>query len=250
MGPVLFRFRMLIMASIVILGFWSPWLRYGHIGSPIPLLEWLALQVSRAGLLSFTFATPVVIVCGSILAALGAALRIWGSACLGSATVIHSQMQAGSVVADGPYRFVRNPLYLGMILWVAALSLLMPASGALFTLLAVPLVILALIRGEENFLSSQAGGAYQIYLRSVPRLFPRLRSNLATTGNQPHWVPAILSEITPIGVFATLAFFSWTYNNRLMIRVVLISFGLSLVVRALMPQLQSPSSEAAVSSPE
>ena len=37
------------------------------------------------------------------------------------------------VVADGPYRHMRNPLYLGAWVHTLALALLMPASGALFT---------------------------------------------------------------------------------------------------------------------
>lgn len=250
MGAVLFRFRMPVIASIVIIGFWSPWIHFRHIGNPIPLLEWLALEISRTGLLSFTLAAPVVIVCGSVIAALGAGLRVWGSAFLGFATVKHGQMQAASLTADGPYRYVRNPLYLGMILWVAALSLLMPASGALFTLLAVPLVVFELIRGEETFLSSQAGSAYQTYLHAVPRLFPCLRTTIASTGNHPHWIPAILSEFLPIGVFVTIAGLSWTYNNHLMIRAVLVAFGLSLVVRALMPKLPKRSGAGVASSPE
>lgn len=242
MEAVLFRFRSWILASIVILGFWAPWVRYFGIGSPISLLEWLALQTSRAGLLSFTLATPTVIVCGSIIAACGATLRIWGSAFLGAPTVIHSQMQAGAVVADGPYRYVRNPLYLGVIFWVVALSLLMPAGGAVFPLLAVPLFSLVLIRGEEKFLTSRSGSAYQAYLHAVPRLVPRLRTSIAPSGNKPRWSQAILSEILPIGVFITIAFLSWTYDNSLMIRAILVSFGLSLVFRALLPGLRQTTS--------
>jgi hypothetical protein len=44
-----------------------------------------------------------------------------------------------------------------------------------------------------------------------------------------------LSEINPIGVFITIACLSWTYDNSLMLRAVLITFGVSLVVRALLP---------------
>jgi hypothetical protein len=46
---------------------------------------------------------------------------------------------------------------------------------------------------------------------------------------------AVLSEITPIGVFMTIACLSWTYDNGLMLRAILITFGLSLVARALLP---------------
>jgi len=231
---------MVILALIIAIGFWAPWIQLAGIGSRIALLEWIALEISRLGLLRFTLATPAVIVCGSLIAALGAVLRIWGSAWLGHGIVINSAMQAGAVMADGPYRYVRNPLYLGLLCEAAAMALIMPASGALFLLIVVPVVLFSLIRGEEAFLSVQLGEPYRAYLRSVPRLIPRLRNPLAPSGNSPHWLQAVLSEIAPIGVFLTIACLSWTYDNSLMIRAILITFGVSLVVRALMPGLGKP----------
>lgn len=226
---------MVIMAAILGIGFWAPWIQVWGIGSRITLLEWLALEISRLGLLSFTVATPVVIVAGSICAAIGAVFRISGSAWLGYETVIHAEMQSNVLMADGPYRYVRNPLYVGLLFMAPAMALLMPVSGALFTVLAVPLFLLILIRGEEKFLSAQIGESYRAYMRSVPRLVPRLRSALRPAGHKPRWLTAVLSEINPIGLFITLAFLSWTYNNRLMIQAILVTFGLSLVVRALLP---------------
>jgi protein-S-isoprenylcysteine O-methyltransferase Ste14 len=234
MSVTLFRFRMVINAAIVILGFWAPWIDAWGAGSRISLLEWLALELSRTGLASFTVATPVVIVAGALVAAVGAGLRIWASAWLGSGVVLHGQMQSGALMADGPYRYVRNPLYLGIWFVFAALALLMPPTGALFVLIAASIFQFVLIFGEEAFLAAQFGEPYRAYLLAVPRLFPRLRTTLAPSGNKPHWLQAVLSEITPLGVFITIAFLSWTYDNRLMARAVLVFFGLSLVVRALM----------------
>jgi len=231
----------MFMAVIICLGFWAPWIQAWGIGSRISLLEWLALELSRTGLVSFTVATPVVIACGALIAGLGAVLRIWGSAWLGHGVVLHGQMQAGTLMAGGPYRHVRNPLYLGLWCVIAALALLMPATGALFVFLAVPLLLFWLILGEEAFLTAQIGEPYRAYLRSVPRLLPRLRTALKPSGHKPHWIQAVLSEINPIGVFLTIAFLSWTYDIRLMWRAILVTFGLSLVVRALMPGIPEAS---------
>ena len=233
-SPLLFRFRMVILALMIAIGFWAPWVQLAGVGSRISLLEWLALEISRFGLLRFTLATPAVILSGSLIAALGAILRIWASAWLGHGIVINREMQAGAVMADGPFRYVRNPLYLGLVCMIAAMALIMPASGALFVLISLPVLLFSLIRQEEEFLSARCGEPYRAYLRSVPRLIPRLRTRLVPTGNRPHWLEALLSEINPIGVFLTITCLSWTYDNRLMIRAILVTLGVSLVVRALM----------------
>lgn len=242
-SALIFRFRILVNAVIVILGFWAPWIQYLGIGSRISLLEWLALELSRTGLFTFTVATPVVIVCGALVAALGAFLRIWASAWLGHGVVQHGEMQSASLQADGPYRYVRNPLYLGILCVFAALSLLMPPTGALFTLMTATALQFILISGEEAFLAPMLGEPYQAYLQSVPRLIPRLRTTLKPTGNKPQWLQAALSEILPIGVFATIALLSWTYDQRLMGRAILVFFGISLVVRALMPGIKQESAQ-------
>ena len=44
------------------------------------------------------------------------------------------------------------------------------------------------------------------------------------------------AELTPIGVFLALGSLSWSYDSRLVGRAILIFFGASLVVRALLPQ--------------
>jgi len=231
----LFRYRMVINMVIIVLGFWSPWIQYLGLGSRILLLEWLALEIARIGLLSFTVATPVLIVSGALVAAIGAILRIWGAAWLGHGVVFDAKMQAGSLKADGPFRYVRNPLYLGIACMFAALALIMPATGALFVLVAAPLFLFALIRGEEAFLTAQFGDLYRTYQLAVPRVIPRLRTTVRPSGNKPHWLQAVLSEINPIGVFITIAFLTWTYDTQLMWRAIAVTFGVSLIVRAFMP---------------
>jgi protein-S-isoprenylcysteine O-methyltransferase Ste14 len=235
-----FRFRMIIQIVIVFLGFWAPWLNLSALGPPdlgrhISTLEWLALELSRTGLVRFSCATPVVIVLGSLAAGAGAVFRVWGSAYLGYRTVHHGQMQAETVMAAGPYRYVRNPLYIGGWFMMTSISLLAPPSGALFIMILVTVFYLRLILGEEAFLTAQQGEPYRDYLRAVPRLLPRLHAKLPQSPVRPQWLIAVLSEINPIGIFVALAILSWRYDNLLMIKAILISFGLSLVVRALIP---------------
>lgn len=223
------------MGVIISLGFWSPWIELWDIGRRTSLLEWSALQISRLGLFSFTVATPVVIVCATAIAALAAVLRLWGTAWLGAGIVNNLEMKAGVVMAGGPFRYVRNPLYLGTWLMIAAMSFAMPLTGALFTLVLLSFFLVRLILGEEAFLERQLGEPYKLYLRRVPRLFPRLRSNLPAAQEHPHWGRALLAETNPIGVFLILAVLSWRYENMLMIKAFLVCFGVSLVLRAFLP---------------
>ena len=226
---------MAINAVIIVLGFWAPWIERWQIGSRVSSLEWLALEISRTGLLPFTVATPVTIVAGAAIAGTGAFLRVCGTAYLGSGIVQGANMKAEAVMADGPYRFVRNPLYLGLWCMILALALMMPPTGALFAIVLLTVFLLRLIFGEEAFLSAQLGAPYRAYLSRVPRLIPRLRTSVARGGSKPDWLRGVLAEIMPIGAFVTLAALSWSYDNRLMGRAILISFGISLVVRAVLP---------------
>ena len=118
---------------------------------------------------------------------------------------------------------------------MAAMAFIMPPTGALVSMLLITLFLLRLILVEEAFLTTQLGQPYRDYLRAIPRLIPRLRTPLAPAQAQPRWLLATLAEINPLGVLFTLAVLSWSYNNLLMIKGVLVSFGLSLVVRALLP---------------
>jgi len=232
-----FRLRMLINMVIIVFGFNAPgspaWNAFTGSPPQAPLLEWLPLQLSRAGLIPFSAATPAMIVIASILAGVGTILRIWGSAWLGPGTVTNSQMMADAVLADGPYRYVRNPLYIGVWCMIASLAFLMTPVGALFTMVLITFFQFRLILGEEAFLALKLGLPYEAYLKAVPRLIPRLRAAQAPTGRKAHWTRAVLTETTPIGVFIAFAVLSWRYEYWLMVKAIVVSFGVGLVGRAL-----------------
>jgi protein-S-isoprenylcysteine O-methyltransferase Ste14 len=235
-----FRFRMWISSALVVLGFWSPWLNWSPSWLPASLqagtrtTTWLWLGFEFGGLgISSTNGIEIVTGLAIAVAALAAWLRIWGSAYLGSSVVHNREMKAGQVMADGPYRFVRNPLYLGSFGTIVAVAILMPPSGALVSLVLLAIFLLRLILGEEAFLSPKLGEPYAEYRRLVPRLIPLLRTRVPSAGLKPAWGHALLSEVFPLAVPVCFAALSWQYNSQLLVRAVLISFGLSLVVRAM-----------------
>ena len=229
-----FRFRVWIMVVVIFLGFSSPWIELLHLGTRTTAWLWLGYELgalgisSTAGILTITILTIAI-------AALAAAIRIWGTAYLGTSIVNNAEMKAGRVMADGPYRHVRNPLYIGSWFMVAAISVLMPASGAAFTMILLSVFLLRLILGEEAFLVPRLGEFYVYYKKAVPRLIPSLRPRVSASGQTANWGRAIIGEVTPIGIFASFAALSWQYNASLLSRAALISFGVSLVVRALVP---------------
>jgi protein-S-isoprenylcysteine O-methyltransferase Ste14 len=235
-----FRFRLIFMTLVIVLGFWAPWIELLHWGARTTAWLWLGFELGGLGISSATgirTATALAI----LIAAAAAAVRVWGTAYLGTGTVNNTEMKAGAVMADGPYRYVRNPLYLGTWLMVAAISVLMPPTGALVTMVLLTVFLLRLILGEEAFLNTQLGESYSAYRKAVPRLIPSLRPRVAAGAQRPNWGRALLGEVMPLGVLVSFAALSWQYNAELLTRAVLITFGLSLVVRAAMlPRPGSP----------
>ena len=244
-----FRFRMWISAAIVVLGFWAPWLdpkflellhlESSQIGSRTTLWLWLGFQMSSLGVTSTT-GIEIVTAVAIFVAAVAAWFRVWGTAYLGAGIVHNAEMKAGQVKSDGPYRYLRNPLYLGSYLTIVAVSILMPPSGAAFTLVLLAVTLLRLILGEEAFLTAKLGEPYVAYKRAVPRIIPMLRSQVVAGGGNADWGRSVVSEVFPIGVLVCLTVLSWQYNAHLMLRAILVCFGLSLVTRAM--TLSSPKS--------
>jgi protein-S-isoprenylcysteine O-methyltransferase Ste14 len=227
-----FRFRLFIFLFLYLIGFLAPWeFRSGHQGT-----LWLAVStvLARSGWITLAAATVTVTLVSLACLVLGTILRVWGTAYLGSTVMRGAQMQGDQFVAAGPYRYVRNPLYLGSWLLALGVSVLMPPSGAAFFLVAFSAFTLLLIRAEERFLTVKQGEVYQQYRRNVPRLWPRLSAgNAASSAARPHWVQALLAETYPVTITLCFAALAWRYNARILVQCVLICFGVSLVVRAL-----------------
>ncbi|MBV8078354.1 MAG: isoprenylcysteine carboxylmethyltransferase family protein [Planctomycetaceae bacterium] len=108
---------------------------------------------------------------GAFCLVAGLALDIWAVATFRRAgTTPHPAGPATALVVGGPYRFTRNPMYLGLVCITAGLALL---TNALWPLILLPIVIVivrrAVIDREEHYLTAKFGEEYLRYKARVRR---------------------------------------------------------------------------------
>jgi protein-S-isoprenylcysteine O-methyltransferase Ste14 len=235
-SAVEFRWRFVTLFVIYLLGFWAPWNYALHLDGTGPNAHvWgsLAAMLAKAGVAGIGTAFDVLLSVGIACATLAAWLRTWAAAYLGVGVVQASRMTADGVVADGPYRYMRNPLYIGIFLHTLALGLLMPPSGAVFAVMMTGIFTMRLILAEEAFLAGKLGAPYASYGAQVPRIVPSLRGRVAPGGVRPQWLRAGISEIYVWCVAGAFAIAGWWYNADLLMRCVVVSLGVSIVLRGL-----------------
>ncbi|SDR27896.1 isoprenylcysteine carboxylmethyltransferase family protein [Pseudovibrio sp. Tun.PSC04-5.I4] len=112
---------------------------------------------------------------GLFLFLCGVALVVWTISVnpFATPTVQVQEDQHQYVVDTGPYAFIRHPMYLGLMMCFAGLSLILGSN--LFAILAIPLVLLGFwprMVEEEQTLSTKLPG-YKGYRKQVRhRIFP------------------------------------------------------------------------------
>ena len=78
----------------------------------------------------------MTIAIGALLVFAAAVLRTWASAYLRTEVVHDTSQHSKALVADGPFRFTRNPLYLANVPMAAGIGLLSSRLGWLFLVAA------------------------------------------------------------------------------------------------------------------
>lgn len=240
-SDLLFRFQSLALIAIFFVGFWAPWERLGgaHPGST---WLWLAGSLAATGLLPIASSTLVVIGTATLLLFLAALVRTWAVAYLGSDAMKDRDLHSEGVVVGGPYRYIRNPLYLGMWLVTLALAILMPPGGAVFAVVAVTALNIALVFIEERKLTLERGESYAGYRRQVPRFFPAISPTTSADVRQPHWLQGFLGEIHIWGMALTYLLFADRYNVTILEQGVSISIGVAFLVQAIHRPSSTPAS--------
>ena len=246
-----FRYRYALHGILYALGFVAPWNYALHLdptGANAHTWGILAANLAQAHWMGIDAAFNALLVLAIVFAVAAAGLRTWGGAYLGEGVVQDSAMHAtvsptpfaggpvAGVVTDGPFRRMRNPLYVGTFLHTLALALLMPRSGAIFAIVAIGVLQVRLILAEEAFLRGTVGAAYEAYCSRVPRILPGVRA-IAAGGRAPRWGQAFVGEAYMWIVAGSFCFAGWRYNASLLTQCVVVGFGVSLVVRAFGPRV-------------
>jgi protein-S-isoprenylcysteine O-methyltransferase Ste14 len=217
-----FRARFWFIGGIIWIGFSLYSIDRQNAGVALAKLIWgrSLNQDSPAGLrdlhLVFAFGAFLCILCGLI--------RTWAAAYLHSVVVHDHALHSEKLVADGPFRYVRNPLYLGGVLLAAGMGLLASRLGWFVMTFGLLLFYYRLIFREEAALTASQGESFRAYCAAVPRFFPALRARVPASGAKPRWGQAFGGEMFIWGfAFAVISF-----AVTLSVKIFWIVLGVSL----------------------
>ncbi len=136
------------------------------------LVAWLLeRRVLRLRLVSDGTAPLAREVAGVTLVALGLGLGAWGLLTFARArTAIYPNQPASRIVMHGPYRFTRNPMYVGLTTAYIGGAIVL---NMFWPFVLLPLVLFALVRlviaREERYLGEAFGEEYARYRSQVRR---------------------------------------------------------------------------------
>jgi len=206
----------------LIFGFTFPLYVLDPQNSTVALANWLGagrqLDTDLVARLLFAFAAFLLVV--------AALIRTWASSYLQASVVYASEVKSESLVADGPYRRVRNPLYFANVLMIIAMGAMMSRLGFFVAVIAMVVFCYRLILREEAELQARQGQPYHAYCKAVPRLCPSLWPRVASAGSQARWMEGIKAESWYWGFAAALIAYAITLKLTLFFVILVVSLAL------------------------
>ena len=138
----------------------------------IGLIFWIPLPVRFPGA-----ADAILLGMGSILYFPAIALYLWGLAALGKQFGVSTAAGADlyldhQLVRKGPYRWIRHPMYLAVLL-AAAGALLIFRTWAMLVFTPLSLVVIRRAASEEALLAEEFPEEWGSYIQEVPPWLPR-----------------------------------------------------------------------------
>jgi protein-S-isoprenylcysteine O-methyltransferase Ste14 len=202
-----FRARFWIIGGVFYLGF--ALYAAGDRNFSLSMARWLA----GAGSTHVSSYSRVILGFGTALAAAAALIRSWAEAYLRSSVVHDAKLHSDRLTADGPYRYVRNPLYLGTVLLALGLGTMASRFGFAIIVAGIPVIVYRLILREEAGLLASQGESYREYFRAVPRLIPALNPRVPVGEARPDWVDGFTGEAFMWGIAFGMAAFTLTLRQ-------------------------------------
>jgi protein-S-isoprenylcysteine O-methyltransferase Ste14 len=165
------------------------------------------LQMDENSLARLLFALAA---CLLIVAAL---TRTLASSYLQASVVYAADVKTETLVADGPYRHTRNPLYFANICLALGLGAMMSRLGFLVAVAGMFVFCYRLIYREEADLAASQGEQYKRYQAAVPRLWPSLGPRVPSAGRKAKLADGFKAEFWCWGCAVSVAAFAITLNN-------------------------------------
>jgi len=203
-----FRSRFWIIAGIFTLGFFL--YNFDHVNLSVALSRFILGGHPDENTAAFGHWITGLFALATAIVTTGAFIRSWAESYLHSSIVHDAALHSEHLVADGPYRRVRNPLYLGNLFLAVGFGFLASRSGFVVISLGMLLFVYRLILREEATLLQSQGESYRRYLLAVPRLLPSLRARVPAAGARPNWLDGFSGEIFMWGCALALAVFTCT----------------------------------------
>ena len=188
-SPWWYRGRTYVFAAIYFAGFFlGAAISVAMHGRYIPAVVELGNRLGPHGPLA-------LLAFAAFCAAICYVLRVWGSSYLRAGIVWNADARSDTLLIAGPFRYVRNPLYLGNTFLAIAAGLMAPVAGGAFIIITNVLFVIALARHEEVILERAYGERFRAYAAQVPSLIPRLTPVPAQGDVRPSLVQGLLAEV-------------------------------------------------------
>ena len=218
-----FKYRFWIFGALFFFAFGS--YNVDHANSSQALLQWIArLRGTTAPDWQFN----AIFAAAALFCLANAAVRTWATAYLNPEVMVDKRLHSARLVADGPYRYVRNPLYFGNVLMSIGFGLMASRIGFVILVGGMMVYCYRLILREEAGMLAAQGDCYRAYCAAVPRLLPSLRPGLPSAGATPNWKDGFLGEAFTWVLAASVVAFAISLN----IVVFWIVLGSAFVVHA------------------
>lgn len=122
-------------------------------------------------------------------------LRAWGSSYLSARVVWSPNARTDQLLIAGPFRFTRNPLYLGNLLLAFAVGPIGTPPAFAMIVIGNVVFLWMLIHFEETGLRKRYGAAFDECCKKVPVLLPRITPVAQRGDVRPSLLQGLRAEI-------------------------------------------------------